>query len=130
MHGVEVRDGNGKVIHPWGWRLAGRRRVHQLVYKPSRLFLERLFQSYLNVLEVRETEKDLEREMATLSAGVDEGAFHRIQYLTNELHRRREENLREEQELSELYDQMKSGSERVSLEEVLLQLAAPVDESA
>ncbi|WP_319413270.1 DNA primase [uncultured Cohaesibacter sp.] len=130
MHGIEVRDETGKLIHPWGWRLAGRRRVHQLVYKPSRLFLERLFQSYLNVLEVRETEKDLERERASLSNGVDEGSFHRIQSLTNELHRRREENLREEQELSELYDQMKSGGDMVPLEEVLLQLAEPAAENA
>ncbi|WP_316860252.1 DNA primase [uncultured Cohaesibacter sp.] len=125
LHGAEVRDGNGNLVHPWGWRLAGRQRVHQLVYEPSRLFLERLYQSYLNVLEVREIETDLSREIEGLSGGVDEDSFSRIQTLTNELHRRREENLREEQELSELYDQMKSAGLSRSLEDVLAHLAIP-----
>ena len=125
MHGIEVREPDGKVIHPWGWRLAGRRRVHQLAYGPSRLFLERVFQSYLNVLEVREIEKDLNREIAQLSGAVDDDVFARIQTMTNELHRRREENLREEQELSELYNQMKSAGMNESLGVVLAELAAP-----
>ena len=127
LHGVEVRDDEGKLVHPWGWRLAGRQRVHQLAFEPSRLFLERLFQSYLNVLEVREIEKDLAREMSLLSGGVDEGVFARVQFMNNELHRRREENLREEQELSELYNQMKASGISASLEDVLAQLAEPAE---
>ncbi|PLW79109.1 DNA primase [Cohaesibacter celericrescens] len=125
MHGMEVRNEDGTLVRPWGWRLAGRQRVHQLAYGPSRLFLERLFQSYLNVLEVREVENDLQREMSQLQGAVDEGLFARIQSLTNELHRRREENLREEQELSELYNQMKSAGIGMTLEDVLAQLALP-----
>ncbi|WP_114009521.1 DNA primase [Cohaesibacter intestini] len=125
LHGFEERKEDGSLVHPWGWRLAGRRRVHQLVYGPSRLFLQRLFQSYLNVLEVREIEKDLEREMGQLSGSVDEALFDRIRTLNNELHRRREENLREEQELSELYNQMKESGISDTLEDTLAQLAKP-----
>ncbi|SNY91551.1 DNA primase [Cohaesibacter sp. ES.047] len=122
MHGMEVRDPSGKISQPWGWRLAGRQRVHQLAYGPSRLFLERLFQSYLNVLEIREIEQDLNREMAQLSGSVSEDMFARIQFLNNEVHRRREENLREEHELSELYNQMKAAGVQANLIDVLAEL--------
>ena len=125
LHGIEIRKPDGSLQSPWGWRLAGRQRVHQLTYGPSRLFLERLFQSYLNALELREIEKDLAREMAQLSGSVEEDVFARIQTLTNELHRMREENIREEQELSEIYNSLRAEGISAKLEDVLAELAEP-----
>jgi DNA primase len=125
LHGVEVRAGDGSVVHPWGWRLAGRPRAHQLSYGPSRLFVEQLFENCLNVLQVREVELDLQREMAQLNAqnSVDEQLFTRIQILTNELHRRREENIRDDQDLAEQYNQMKAAGAQGDLASILAQLA-------
>lgn len=124
LHGAELRDSMGNITAPWGWRLAGRQRVHQLAYGPSRIFLERLFQNYLDVLEVREIEQDLEREMSQMAQSVSEDIFARIQAMTTELHRRREENMREDQELSEQYSKMKEVGVRADLASTLAELAA------
>lgn len=128
LHGMEVRNEADKILQPWGWRLAGRSMVPQLAFAPSRLFIDQLFQNYLNVLEVREIEADLDREMAQLAHGVDDNAFSRIQAMTTELHRRREENAREDQELNEQYDKMKAAGVDADLTTTLARLADITDQ--
>ena len=125
LHGMEQRADDGALVHPKGWRLALRSRLGVLAYGPSRSYLERLFQSHLNVLELREITADLEREQGGLTGSVDEEHFTRIQSLTEELHRRQAENLREEQALSELYNELKASGAESSLDVILAQLAEP-----
>ncbi|MCV6546164.1 MAG: DNA primase [Cohaesibacter sp.] len=129
LHGKAVMDAKGRVVQPAGWRLAGRPKVPQLAYSPGRVFLERLLSYWLSVLEVRDIQSDLEQETALALSDQDasEKAFERIQALTQEVHRRREENARDDQDLTDEYGKMKSAGIQASLADCLAELAQKSD---
>ncbi|SNZ20815.1 DNA primase [Cohaesibacter gelatinilyticus] len=125
LHGKGSQDEDGKRTSPFGWRLASRSKVPQLAYSPGRIFLERLMSYWLSVLEVRDVQADLEQETALALSDCDasDAAFERIQALTQEVHRRREENAREDQELTDEYAKMKSAGVQATLSDCLAELA-------
>jgi DNA primase len=59
--------------------------------------------------------------LSDYNAGDD--AFERIQALTQEVHRRREENARDDQELTDEYTKMKSAGVQATLADCLAELA-------
>ncbi|MCT4656400.1 MAG: DNA primase [Cohaesibacter sp.] len=125
LHGAEVLNADGGVLKPYGWQLASRRHVPQLAFRPGRLFLERMLAYWLAVLEVREIQADLDGETAQAMHDPDVGdhAFERIQALTQELHRRREENVREDQDLFDEYKKMQTAGISADLATTLSELA-------
>lgn len=68
---------------------------------PPEDFVEAVFLHFLDVLELRTLETELEAEMATADAEFDENTWNRIRAVTQDLSRRREECVREEAELAE-----------------------------
>ncbi|MBC2860557.1 DNA primase [Stappia sp. 28M-7] len=76
-------------------------RLPILRHEPPVEFIEDLFCHYLDVLELRALEQDLEAELAALGDGLDEADWERIRAHSQDLARRREECARDEQEIAE-----------------------------
>lgn len=68
---------------------------------PPEDFVETVFVHFLDVLELKRLEQVLEEEMQAAETNLDETAWMRIQGLSQDLSRRREECAREEAELAE-----------------------------
>ena len=75
---------------------------------PPEDFVEAVFLHFLDVLELRTLENELEMEMAASEAELDENAWNRIRAVTQDLSRRREECVREEAELAERAKKIKA----------------------
>ncbi|NVK32882.1 MAG: DNA primase [Rhodobacteraceae bacterium] len=93
--------------HKMGTFSALMQRFPLLRNDPPEDFVEAVFLHFLDVLELKGLEQDLEREMEMSDAEFDEAAWGRIQALTQDLSRRREECAREEMELAERARQIK-----------------------
>jgi DNA primase len=98
IHGDEVRRDGGTAL-PRGHRL--RERLPILRFHPSQPFVETCFELMLERLSLRALAADIEHDMATVSADIDETGMSRLMELTRELSRRREDLARREQELAE-----------------------------
>ncbi|MEP1932740.1 MAG: DNA primase [Roseibium sp.] len=68
---------------------------------PPEDFVEAAFLHFLDVLELNALDDELETELATADDQLDENAWGRIQALTQDLTRRREECARDESDLAE-----------------------------
>jgi len=68
---------------------------------PPEDFIEAAFLHFLDVLELNALEDELNSELAVSDEQLDETAWMRIQAMTQDLSRRREECARDEQELAE-----------------------------
>lgn len=99
VHGAEVTDGEGRVIEPGGGRLRSRLKV--LKVHPPETWVEGCLWHFLDRLELRQMERDLEREAAQIGPDADEVVEARILGLSRDIARRREELARREQELAE-----------------------------
>ncbi len=76
-------------------------RVPVLRHNPPDDFIETMFVHFLDVLETRSLEQELGREMAVLGDNLNEEAWARMQALSQDLARRREECARDEQNLAD-----------------------------
>jgi len=75
---------------------------------PPEDFVEAAFLHFLDVLELKALEQELEREMEAAETELDEASWHRMQAITQDLSRRREECAREEGELAERAKKLRS----------------------
>lgn len=75
---------------------------------PPEDFVEAVFLHFLDVLELRALEQELESETTEAETDLNEAAWNRIQAVSRDLSRRREECAREEAELAERAKKMKS----------------------
>jgi DNA primase len=101
----EALDG-GEVPRTAGARPAPRfsdllQRLPILRHEPPADFVEDLFCHYLDTLEIRTLEQELEEEMGALGDGLDEAEWERVRAQSQDLARRREECARDEQDLAE-----------------------------
>ncbi|MFD1696408.1 DNA primase [Roseibium aestuarii] len=69
--------------------------------EPPEDFVEAVFLHFLDVLELKRLEQVLDEEMKAAETALDEGSWMRIQGLSQDLSRRREECAREDGELAE-----------------------------
>ena len=99
VHGAEVVDEDGRVIEPSGGRLRSRFKV--LKFHPPESWVETCLWHFLDRLELRQMERDLEREVSQVGAEADEAVEARILGMSRDIGRRREEFARREQELAE-----------------------------
>ncbi|WP_417768103.1 hypothetical protein [Stappia sp.] len=76
-------------------------RLPILRHEPPADFVEDLFCHYLDTLEIRTLEQELEEEMNALGDGLDEAEWERVRAQSQDLARRREECARDEQDLAE-----------------------------
>ncbi len=76
-------------------------RLQILREDPPEDFVEMLFLNYADMLELRMLERELEQETRAMEENLTEESWHRFQALKQDLARRREECLRDEQELAE-----------------------------
>lgn len=104
----EARAGEGsgagqkltrKTLQPNWTRLSERLQV--LNCDPSVDFIERCFEHFLDELELRALDLELEEEMSGAADDLDERAWERIQALKQELMRRSEEQGRRDHDLAE-----------------------------
>lgn len=84
-------------------------RLPVLRHDPPEDFIDHLFQHFIDVLETRALERELEQELSTLGEDLDELSWERVRALTQDLARRREECAREEQELAERGRKLRAG---------------------
>ncbi|WP_420414233.1 DNA primase [Roseibium sp.] len=75
---------------------------------PPEDFVEAAFLHFLDVLELNALEEELQSELASADEHLDETSWDRIQALTQDLARRREECAREEGELAERAKKIRS----------------------
>ncbi|WP_417672441.1 DNA primase [Roseibium sp.] len=68
---------------------------------PPEDFIEAVFVHFLDLLELRALENELEAEMQSAEEDLDEGTWVRVQAMTQDLNRRREECARDEVDLAE-----------------------------
>lgn len=80
---------------------------------PPEDFVEAAFLHFLDVLELNALEEELQSELANADEHLDETAWERIQALTQDLARRREECAREEGELAERAKKIRSNGDTV-----------------
>jgi DNA primase len=80
---------------------------------PPEDFMEAAFLHFLDVLELNALEEELQSELANADEHLDETAWERIQALTQDLTRRREECAREEGELAERAKKIRSNGDTV-----------------
>jgi DNA primase len=80
---------------------------------PPEDFVEAAFLHFLDVLELNALEDELQSELTSADEHLDEAAWERIQALTQDLTRRREECAREEGELAERAKKIRSHSDPV-----------------
>lgn len=99
VHGAEQSDEEGRVVRASGSRL--RERFKVLTCHPPETWVETCLWHFLDRIELRHMERDLERDVATISADVDEVVEARILGLSRDIARRKEEFQRREQELAE-----------------------------
>jgi DNA primase len=101
VHGGEKTDGDGRVTFARGHRL--RERFPILRFHPPELYVETCLWHFLDRIELKQMEADLEREVAdcTAEAAEAETVAERILQLSREIGRRRQEYQRREQELAE-----------------------------
>jgi len=99
LHGAEITDESGRVIEPSGGHLRTRFKV--LRHHPPEAWVEGCLWHFLDRLELRQMERDLEREVAGIGAEVDEALEARILGLSRDIAKRKEEFGRREQELAE-----------------------------
>ena len=79
-----------------------------LKVKPPEDFVEAAFAHFLDVLELNALEEELKTELSGADDTLDEHSWARIQALTQDLNRRREECAREEGELAERAKKIKT----------------------
>ncbi|WP_349357752.1 DNA primase [Stappia sp.] len=96
-------------------------RLPILRFDPPVDFVEDLFAHYLDLLELRAAEADLEEELASLGDTLEEGDWERIRAHSQDLARRREECARDEHALAERARQLRGGG----AETAAVPLAAP-----
>ncbi len=99
LHGGEVCDEEGRVVDPAGHNL--RRRFKVLAHHPPETWVEQCLWHFLDRLELRQMERDLDREVAAIGPDADEIVEARILGLSRDISRRKEEFARREQELAE-----------------------------
>lgn len=99
LHGAEVVDAEGRVIEPSGGRLRSRFKV--LAHHPPETWVEGCLWHFLDRLELRQMERDLDREVAMIGVDADETVEARILGMSRDIARRKEEYARREQELAE-----------------------------
>ena len=95
----QVPDGNPTSRHGAFSALA--QRFPLLKAQPPEDFVEAAYLHFLDVLELKKLERELEREMEAAETELDETSWQRMQAVTQDLSRRREECAREEAELAE-----------------------------
>ncbi|EEA95562.1 DNA primase [Pseudovibrio sp. JE062] len=83
-------------------------RLQILKNDPPEDFVEMLFLNYADMLELRMLELELEHETRAMEQDLTEESWSRFQALQQDLSRRREECLRDEQELAERAAKMRS----------------------
>jgi DNA primase len=83
-------------------------RLQVLKEDPPEDFVEMLFLNYADMLELRMLEQELEHETRAMEQDLTEESWGRFQALTQDLARRREDCLRDEQELAERAAKMRS----------------------
>lgn len=98
---VEDSTFEGSDVRKMGAFSALYQRFPLLKNDPPEDFVEAVFLHFLEVLELKGLEIDLEREMEMGDSELDETSWSRIQALTQDLSRRREECARDEMELAE-----------------------------
>lgn len=76
-------------------------RLPVLRYTPPEDFVEHLFSHFLDVLETRALERELDQEMMTLGDNLDESGWERARALSQDLTRRREQCARDERDLAD-----------------------------
>ncbi|WP_068315145.1 DNA primase [Polycladidibacter hongkongensis] len=107
----EVQGGAGeegavaKGVSKWS-DLYDRAPVLQL--DPPEDFVEQLFVLNMDLIELHQLESELEGEMALAETELSEAGWVRIQGLTQDLSRRKEECIREEQQLAERAQKMRA----------------------
>jgi DNA primase len=89
-------------------------RLPILRHDPPADFVEDLFCHYLDALEIRTLEQELEQELAALGDGIDESGWERIRAHSQDLARRREECARDEQDLAERARALRNGRAAVT----------------
>ncbi|KZK89871.1 DNA primase [Pseudovibrio sp. W64] len=89
------------------WDALGNR-AQILKENPPEDFVEMLFLNYADMLELRMLEQELEHETRAMEQDLTEESWGRFQALTQDLARRREDCLRDEQELAERAAKMRS----------------------
>ncbi|MCE1236336.1 MAG: DNA primase [Hyphomicrobiales bacterium] len=99
LHGGEVTDEAGRVVEPSGRHLRARFKV--LGHHPPETWVEQCLWHFLDRLELRQMERDLDREVATIGPDADETVEARILGFSRDIARRKEEFARREQELAE-----------------------------
>jgi DNA primase len=75
---------------------------------PPEDFVEAVFLHFIDVLELRTLEQELESDMEAAAMELDENDWNRIRAVSQDLSRRREECVREEAELAERAKKLKS----------------------
>ncbi len=76
-------------------------RLPILGHAPPPDYVEALFVHFLDLLETKALERELEHEMSGVGEDLDETAWERIRLLSQELARRREECARDDQDLAD-----------------------------
>ncbi len=99
VHGAEQSDEAGRAIRPSGWHL--RERFKVLECHPPETWVETCLWHFLDRMELRHMERDLERDVAQIGPDADEAVEARILGLSRDIGRRKEEFHRREQELAE-----------------------------
>ncbi len=88
-------------------------RLQILKEDPPEDFIEMLFLNYADMLELRMLEQELERETRAMEENLTEESWNRFQALKQDLSRRREECLRDEQALAERGSKMRASKNNV-----------------
>jgi len=99
VHGEEIADEAGRVSQASGCRLRDRFKV--LRFHPPEAWVETCLWHFLDRIELRHMERELEREVAMVGPDADEAVEARILGLSRDIGRRKEEFVRREQELAE-----------------------------
>lgn len=81
---------------------------------PPEDFVEAAYLHFLDVLELKKLERELEREMEAAETELDEASWQRMQAMTQDLARRREECSREEGDLAERAKKIRSAPSAAS----------------
>lgn len=102
--GAEEDSGKASTLRRWD---ALTNRLQILKENPPEDFVEHLFLNYADMLELRMLELELEHEARAMEENLTEESWGRFQALKQDLTRRREDCLRDEQELAERGSKMK-----------------------
>ncbi len=108
--GEEQLESRGTTLRRWD---ALTNRLQILKEDPPEDFIEMLFLNYADMLELRMLEQELERETRAMEENLTEESWNRFQALKQDLSRRREECLRDEQALAERGSKMRASKNNV-----------------